>query len=653
MANFISKSLKGKLILLLLAVSLVPIAIVGYMSYLSGKTTIQKQSLDSLTTIVESRETSIILYLKTKAGKVQDFSSDGLIRDSLEKINQKGPDTKRLSDDLNKHLLENKKPLDPDCCDISILNLEGKVAASTDKGKIGGDKSDDDCFNEGKKGLHVKSVYHSETTGKDLIAVSVPILSMTTKELLGVIVNRYELKALNDITTNRKGMGKTGEVYIVDKDGYMITESRFIDNAILKQKVDTEPVRLFQNQNKALTGIYPDYRGVPIVGASGGNELDRTYGLGWTVLAEIDVAEAFATVNTVGLRIIWTGLLVGLFVAIIAYFAARPIASPVRRISEQLIKVSNGELSIDVPIHNRQDEVGILVRTVRAMVEKLKAQTRDIMEAINVLATASNEIATTTVQLASGSEETAVAVTETTTTVEEVKQTANVSSQKAKHVSILAQNAVQVSQTGAKSVNETIEGINKLKEQMEYIAETIVTLSDHNQAIGEIITTVDDLAEQSNLLAVNAAIEAAKAGEHGKGFVVVAQEIKSHAEQSKQATKQVRTILNDIQKASSAAVMATEKGSKAVETTVKQSAGTGDAIRELSKSIAEAAQAVTQIAASSQQELVGMDQVALAMTNIKQATAQNAASTKQVETTVRNLQELGRKLKGLVEYYKI
>ena len=142
----------------------------------------------------------------------------------------------------------------------------------------------------------------------------------------------------------------------------------------------------------------------------------------------------------------------------------------------------------------------------------------------------------------------AVSVTETTTTVEEVKQTANVSSQKGKARCYLAQNAVQVSQTGAKSVNETIEGINKLKEQMEYIAETIVKLSEHNHAIGEIIATVDDLAEQSNLLAVNAAIEAAKAGEHGKGFVVVAQEIKSHAEQSKQATKQVRTILNDIQR---------------------------------------------------------------------------------------------------------
>ncbi|MBI2471898.1 MAG: methyl-accepting chemotaxis protein [Planctomycetes bacterium] len=649
----ITKSLKGKLILLLLAVSLVPIAIVGYMSYLSGKATIQRQSLDNLTALVKAKETSILLYLRGKAGKVQDFSSDGLIRDTLEKINQKGPDTKRLFDDLNKHLLENKKPLDPDCYDISILNLEGKITASTDKDKIGSDKANDDYFIEGKKGVHVKSVYHSEAAGKDLIAVSFPILSMTTKELIGVIVNRYEIKALNEITTNREGMGQTGEVYIVDKDGYMSTESRFITDAILKQKVDTEPARLFQSKKKPMTGIYPDYRGIPIVGASAGNELDKEFGLGWTVLAEIDVAEAFAPVKTVGLRIIWTGLVIGFFVALIAYFAARQIAGPVRRISEQLVRVSNGDLSINVPVHNRQDEVGILARTVRTMVEKLKTQTRDVMGVINVLASSSNQIATTTVQLAAGSEETAVATTETTTTVEEVKQTANVSTQKARHVSALAQNAVQVSQTGAKSVNETIEGINKLKEQMEYIAETIVKLSEHNQAIGEIITAVDDLAEQSNLLAVNAAIEAAKAGEHGKGFVVVAQEIKSHAEQSKQATKQVRTILNDIQKASSTAVMATEKGSKAVEATVKQSAGTGDAIRELSRSISEAAQAVTQIAASSQQQLVGMDQIALAMTNIKQATAQNAASTKQVESTVRSLQELGQKLKALVEYYKI
>ena len=132
-------------------------------------------------------------------------------------------------------------------------------------------------------------------------------------------------------------------------------------------------------------------------------------------------------------------------------------------------------------------------------------------------------------------------------------------------------------------------------------------------------------------------------------LAVVAQEVKSLAEQSKQATAQVRTILMDVQKATSAAVMATEQGSKAVEAGVRQSAEAGDAIKVLAESMVEAAQSATQIAASSQQQLVGMDQVALAMENIKQASSQNAASTKQAEASAQNLHELGQKLKRLVD----
>ncbi len=348
----------------------------------------------------------------------------------------------------------------------------------------------------------------------------------------------------------------------------------------------------------------------------------------------------------IGIIAVFTGSLIAIFMNSI-------IAAPLKEISDMAVRVESGDLTVAPSSDDRKDEIGVLAHMFSKMVEALRKQTADVMEAVNVLASSSNQIATTAAQLAAGAQETAVAVTQTTTTVEEVKQTANVSTQKARHVSDVAQKAVEVSRSGEKLVNETIGGINQIQEQMEYIAETIVRLSEHSQAIGEIIAAVDDLAEQSNLLAVNASIEASKAGEYGKGFIVVAQEIKGLAEQSKQATKQVRSILNDVQKASSAAVMATEKGSKAVDATVKQSVGTGDSIRELSRSIAEVSQAVMQIAASNQQELVGMDQVAMAMVNIKQATAQNAAGTKQVEVTVRNLHNLGQKLKTLVERYKV
>ncbi len=278
--------------------------------------------------------------------------------------------------------------------------------------------------------------------------------------------------------------------------------------------------------------------------------------------------------------------------------------------------------------------------------------TGQLRESIARLSSASSEILATTTQIASGAAETASAVSETTATVEEVKQTAGVASQKAKLVSENAQSASQVSQTGRKSVDSAIQGMQRVQEQMESIAGSIVRLSEQSQAIGEIIATVNDLAEQSNLLAVNAAIEAAKAGEQGKGFAVVAQEIKSLAGQSRQAAAQVRGILSDIQKATSAAVLATEQGNKAVEAGAKQSTEAGESIRLLAESVAEAAQAAIQIAASSQQQMVGMDQVAAAMENIKQASVQNVSGTRQAEAAAQNLHELGQKLEQLVAQHK-
>lgn len=275
--------------------------------------------------------------------------------------------------------------------------------------------------------------------------------------------------------------------------------------------------------------------------------------------------------------------------------------------------------------------------------------TQQLNEGANQLATASAQILATTMQVASGATETATAVSETTATVEEVKQTAQIASQKARYVSDSAQQVKHSAQKGHKAVEETIQGMHVIQEQMETIAETIVRLSEQNQAIGEIIATVNDLSEQSNLLAVNAAIEAAKAGEKGKGFAVVAQEVRSLAEQSKQATSQVRLILGDIQKATNTAVLATEQGGKAVKQGVGQAAETSHVIEDLSDSISNAAQAATQIAASSQQQMVGMDQVALAMENIKQASEQNMAGTKQAETAAHNLHELGIKLNLLIK----
>ncbi|MEX2535598.1 MAG: methyl-accepting chemotaxis protein [Trueperaceae bacterium] len=274
--------------------------------------------------------------------------------------------------------------------------------------------------------------------------------------------------------------------------------------------------------------------------------------------------------------------------------------------------------------------------------------TGQLQDSIMRLSASAAQILSTTAEVASGTAETATAVNETTATVEEVKQTAQVASQKAKQVSDSAREMTDVARSGRGSIEDTIEVMQNIQSQMESVAGSIVQLAEQSQAIGEVITTVNDLAEQSNLLAVNAAIEATRAGEHGKGFAVVAQEVRSLASQSKDATRQVRAILGDIQKATNTAVLATEEGNKAVDEGVRQTEATAQAINRLADSVEAAAQAATQISASNQQQMVGMDQVALAMDNIKQASSQNVAGTRQAESAAKDLQDLGRRLTRLI-----
>jgi methyl-accepting chemotaxis protein len=340
--------------------------------------------------------------------------------------------------------------------------------------------------------------------------------------------------------------------------------------------------------------------------------------------------------------IIFFGTLIALALALLAGFLiTRNIARPLQQLTVVADRITVGDISARLPLDSRNDEVGVLALAVERMTqsrrtmadaaaqiaagdlrttvepqsaedvlgnafsrmsEDLRAQIRALVEGANVLGASASEIVASTSQLAASASESAAAVSETTTTGEEVRQTAQVASQKARLVSDNAQKAEQISRDGRKAADDVTSGMNRNRQQMDAISAAMIRLSEQGQAIGQIIATVEDLATQSNLLAVNAAIEAAKAGEHGKGFGVVAQEVKSLAEQSRRATNQVRTILGDIQKATGAAVMATEEGGKAVEAGTRQTEAAGGSIQALAGSVNEAAQAATQIAASSQQQ---------------------------------------------------
>ena len=271
-----------------------------------------------------------------------------------------------------------------------------------------------------------------------------------------------------------------------------------------------------------------------------------------------------------------------------------------------------------------------------------------LQETSNVLATSAAEILATTTQQASGATESLAAVTQTAATVDQVVQTADQATERARTVAQSAQRAAEISRQGRQAVDTSVEVIAEVREEVDAIGERIVQLADQAQAIGEIISTVNDLAEQTNLLALNAAIEAARAGEHGRGFAVVAGEVKNLAEQSKAGTARVRTILEQIQRATTAAVSATEQGNRRATDAVRQVREAGETIRQLADAASTAAQAAAQISASAGQQSTGMSQIRQAIGSIQQAAQQNLAATRQAEAAAQELNRVGSRLLDLV-----
>jgi methyl-accepting chemotaxis protein len=335
---------------------------------------------------------------------------------------------------------------------------------------------------------------------------------------------------------------------------------------------------------------------------------------------------------------VWLAFLTGLFVLLTI------------RMAKTLNQAIVSSLLAHFSLRSEKEKADHLNADLLRKINDRQLTEEQLRSGLQILTESTSQIMRSLTQLLTSTSQTAAAVTQTATTIEEVKQTAYIAGQKAKDVSSDAQHAAAVAQTGEQATDAALSGLQQANQQIESIAHSVIKLGEHSHAIGTIVDSVNELAEQSNLLAVNAAIEAAKAGEQGKGFAVVAHEVKNLAQQSKRATAQVKDILQEIQRAARDAVVVTEQGTQAIETGVSRSIEAHQSIKELSQSVSRSAQSVTQIALSSQEQLVGMDQVAQAMVSVKQAATQNVDGMRQIEKAAQRLHEVGQTLKGLVTH---
>ena len=266
-----------------------------------------------------------------------------------------------------------------------------------------------------------------------------------------------------------------------------------------------------------------------------------------------------------------------------------------------------------------------------------RSRLTELKTAVHDLLGSSTEIAITTRQQSAAMTKASQSVADVTTTVEELNQISTQNVEKIDSIIQVAEKSEQISLEGQQSVVGAIGEMEKLKQQVASIAGTVLALSLQTQQIGDIIASVNEIAEQSKLLALNAAIEAARAGEQGRGFGVVATEIRALAEQSKQATVQVRNILIDIQKATQTAVVVSDEGNKRAEEGVVRVRNIGEKLGQLAYVISQTTRASKQISTSIKQQRSGLEQILAAMRGISQVVTETALGVQEIDKTMGGL----------------
>lgn len=675
------KGLRAKLIIYFLIISIIPAIVIAGLSYNNSRKFLQQQAIDRLSFVRDTKKKEIEDYLKSGLSRISYMAQEPITVEAMSEFSQ-------IHDIQNSNYNSTYQKYNPTFVnfvnklengDVLLVDFKtGNVLYSTAKEADYGTnllsgpykstnvaKAFENAKNSNDKNFVTITDYelYSPSNNKPVACIASPIFKGDEK--IGVLIFKLGTDKIDEIVSNNNkwqslNIGESGEVVLIGSDYKVRSNTRFLSaetddkikaakSTILLKEIRTKGTEEVL-AGKTSVETYLDYHNIESIVAYTPLNTDS---FKWGVLVKINQSEAFSPVSKLKNAMLIILILAVLAIIIVSAVIASSIAKPMIKMSKVAYEISKGDLNVELPTVNRSDEIGDLMNSIGNMLQNIREQTKEIVNVANVLAAAVSQITVSLTQVTSGAAETSSAVSETTATVEEVKQTVYVSSEKTKNVSNGARQSLQISKAGDKATEETLEGMKGINSQMQAIAESIIALSEQSQNISELIESVDNISEQSSILAVNASIEAAKAGEQGKGFSIVAQEIRNLAEQSKQGTKQVRNILKDVQKAASNAVMTTEKGIKLVDMGMKQASEAGNAIRKLTENINISAQAALQIEASSQQQLIGMDQVAIAMDGINQASIQNVDSMKQLEDAARNLQEMGHRLKALTEKYKV
>lgn len=568
--------------------------------------------------------------------------------------------------------------------------------------------------------LIVEDVTFNSAHNEANLRIGTPIFD-SNGTVIGSAVLEVDEGTISAIMTERTGLGETGETYLVGADGLFRTESRFVDQlgvqtAVLNPQIT---VNTIASQNALVGGtgteLINDYRGTPVLSSwvpvviQAPNSYHPN-GLTWAFIAEIDVAEVDQPITTLSQFALTLGGIAALVVVIVATIFTRSFTKQINAITSVFRRVEAGDLSNRTPILAR-DELGNMAVGLNGLLDQLSslitevqierdsiessiikllnevsdvadgdltiqaevtadaagsiadsfnymiAQLRQIIvnvqEATLQVGSSANEIQTTAEHLAQGSETQATQIVDTSAAIDEMSVSIQQVSENAALSAQVAQKARHTAREGAGAVQNTIQGMDRIREQGQETAKRIKRLGESSQEIGEIVQLIRDISKRTNLLALNASLEAAAAGEAGRGFAVVAEDVKRLSQRSAAATQQIAGLIKSIQTETNAAVAAMEATTREVVDGSQLANEAGLRLTEIEKVSAELAELIQSISLAARQQARGSETLARSMNSIAEVTQQTAAGTKQAAVSISNLAELADRLRTSVSTFKL